>query len=108
MALSRLARHFAAEIKHHDWIDAPYRLDGAGHSRDLDTKKSQQALEPDDAERVKVNVMWVTAQVLGHDDPNFDIVEFARACGIHHLSEGTLRYGARRNPDGSYMAPPEL
>jgi hypothetical protein len=52
--------------------------------------------------------MWVTAQVLGHDDPNFDIVEFARACGIHHLSEGTLRYGARRNPDGSYMAPPEL
>ncbi|MGA4995869.1 hypothetical protein [Nonomuraea bangladeshensis] len=105
MALSRLAREFAEEIKNHDWSDAPWRLDRAGHRRDADTKRSAQVLSPDDAHWVKVNVMWVTAQVLGHADPNFDVVEFARACDVTGLSPDTLRYGIRRNPDGSYMTP---
>ncbi|MEV5411020.1 hypothetical protein AB0K60_19520 [Thermopolyspora sp. NPDC052614] len=105
MALSRRAREHAAEIRAHDWRDAPYRLDRAGHRREFDTKKSSQVLSPAEASRIKVNVMWVTAQGLGYEDPNFDVVEFARACGVDDLSEATLRYGIRRNLDGSYMEP---
>jgi hypothetical protein len=33
MALSRLAEAFAAEICNHDWSDAPWRADRAGHDR---------------------------------------------------------------------------
>lgn len=40
MALSRLAREFAAEINYHDWSDAPFRLDRAGHQRDHDGNRA--------------------------------------------------------------------
>jgi hypothetical protein len=32
MGLSRPARELAAEINHHDWSDAPFRADRAGHT----------------------------------------------------------------------------
>jgi hypothetical protein len=83
MALSRLAREFAAEISYHDWSDAPYRLDRAGHQRDHDRHNATpQQLTPAETDCVRTNVMWVAAQVLGHADPNFDVYEFADWCGV--------------------------
>jgi hypothetical protein len=80
--LSRIAQEFAAEIANHDWSDAPYRLDRAGHSRADDTNRGPRVLSPDEADHVRTNVMWVTAQVLLHADPNLDPHEFAEACGV--------------------------
>lgn len=81
--LSRLAQEFAAEIANHDWSDAPYRLDRAGHRREDDTNRGSDVLEkPEDADCIRTNVMWVTAQVLLYSDPNLDILEYAEACGI--------------------------
>lgn len=79
--LSRLAREFAAEISSHDWSDAPYRFDRAGHQRHWDSRPSEQ-LESDESENVLLNVMAVTAQVLRNLDPNLDLHEFAEACGV--------------------------
>ncbi|MEV0830925.1 MULTISPECIES: hypothetical protein [Streptosporangiaceae] len=108
MALSRLAREHAAEIANHDWSDAPYRLDRAGHQRELDSNKSNEQLTAEEAHRVKVNVMWVTGQVLAHADPNFNIVEFAHLCGVTGLSSGWLENGLRRDLDGNYLQAPEV
>lgn len=111
MALSRLAQQFAAEIAQHDWSDAPYRIDRAGHSRDGDTpaKRSQEVLTTDETRRVRMNVMWVTAQVLGYNDPNFDVYEFAEACGIDTRNSRGGRNGVidagLRNWYGEYMRP---
>ena len=107
MALSRLAREFAAEIDNHDWSDAPYRLDRAGHKREHDRvgKQSAKVLDLRETGFVKTNVMWVVAQVLGHADPNFDIKEFADTCGVVGMTEGTLRHGTRRDAEGKYMPP---
>lgn len=107
MALSRLAREFADEIKHHDWSDAPWRMDRAGHQREHDSsgRRSEKVLDNRETRFVKTNVMYVVAQVLGHSDPNFNISEFARACGAEGQTEGTLRHGMRRNADGSYESP---
>lgn len=81
--LSRLAQEFAAEIANHDWSDAPYRLDRAGHKREGDTNRGSEFLtNPEDVDRIRTNVMWVTAQVLMHSDPNLKILEYAEACGI--------------------------
>jgi hypothetical protein len=91
MALSRLAQEFAAEIRQHDWSDAPYRIDRAGHNRAHDSNKGPDQLTVAETDRVRMNVMWVTAQVLGHADPNFEIYEFAEACGVRT----TTRYGRR-------------
>ncbi|GAA3032022.1 hypothetical protein [Streptosporangium longisporum] len=56
---------------------------------------------------MKVNVMWVTAQVLAHADPNFDIHEFAPLSGVRGLSPFLPKSGLRRDHDGNYMqAPP--
>jgi hypothetical protein len=44
-----------------------------------------------------MNVMWVTAQVLGHADPNFDVYEYAEACGVNTLT----KYGRK---DGGIVA----
>ena len=82
MALSRLAAEFAAEIKNHDWSDAPWRLDRAGHDRSTDSNRGQHAFGPDETASIRTNVMWVVAQVLGHADPQFDPYEFAEACGV--------------------------
>ncbi|MEV4227030.1 hypothetical protein AB0J81_07965 [Streptomyces bobili] len=86
MGLSRLAQEFAAEIKQHDWSDAPYRPDRAGHNRERDYEKSSKTpvLNSDETEVLRLNVMWVTAQVLAHAErTNFDVVEFAQACGVN-------------------------
>ncbi len=80
--LSRLAMEFAAEIAEHDWSDAPWRLDRAGHNRMTDTNRDERVLSPQETDCVRTNVMWVTAQVLKHLDPNLDLHEYAVACGI--------------------------
>lgn len=80
--LSRLAREFAAEIADHDWSDAPYRLDRAGHQRSFDSRPSPSRLEDVETDRLRTNVAWVVGQVLAYSDPNFDIDEFVSACGV--------------------------
>lgn len=112
MALSRLAEEFAAEIRTHDWSDAPWRLDRAGHDRAKDPKKPIEQLDPDETDRVRTNVMWVTAQVLLHADPNFSVEEFAVACGIPrritHRSDGKFSgalTGGLRIRDGVAATP---
>jgi hypothetical protein len=103
MALSRLAAEFAAEIRNHDWSDAPYRVDRAGHNRQTDTNRGAEVLSDHQTNRVRANAMWVTAQVLGHADPNFDPIEFAAACGVS-LSAGGIHAGLRTR-DGRYARP---
>lgn len=97
MALSRLAQEFAAEISLHDWSDAPYRADKAGHQARWDHGRSNhKILDPGETECVRLNVMWVAAQVLRHSDPNFDVYEFAEACGINTAPLGrAIAYGLR-------------
>lgn len=80
MPLSKLARDFAAEISYHDWSDAPFRADRAGHRREHDGRSASAFhLDATQTEKVRTNVMWVVAQVLGHHDPNLDIYRFAEA-----------------------------
>jgi hypothetical protein len=103
MALSRLAREFAAEIANHDWSDAPYRADRAGHDRARD-RTTCKPLSLDETRIVRMNVMWVTAQVLGHADPNFNEYEFAEACGVeirtrHGRLNGGISAGLRKSGD---------
>ncbi|MDO8105948.1 hypothetical protein Q6348_01910 [Isoptericola sp. b441] len=88
----------AAEIRQHDWSDAHARLDRAGHSRADDRGPAPQ-MDPKSTDNVRTNAMWVTAQVLAYLDPNFDVVEFARECGVA-LSPGALRAGLRGGKDG--------
>lgn len=111
MALSRLAQEFAAEIRQHDWSDAPWRRDRAGHNRDndSDSKRTENVLTEVETQRVRMNVMWVTAQVLGYSDPNFDTYEFAEACGVstrtsRGAKDGSIESGLRKW-DGRYMRP---
>lgn len=113
--LSRLAQEFAAEIAQHDWSDAPYRLDRAGHQRASDSKSraSDETLSSTETESVLTNVMWVTAQVLAHRDPNFDVHEYAAACGVpprirlrnNGAPSGAMTAGLRFQVDGR-IAPP--
>jgi len=113
MALSRLAQQFADEIRNHDWSDAPYRADRAGHTRQADTQQGVNRipqLQPGETDTVRMNVMWVTAQVLGFNDPNFDVYEFAEACGVDTRTHtGRPRSGAilagLRQRDGRYARP---
>ena len=70
--LSRVAQEFADEIANHDWSDAPYRLDRAGHSREHDSHSTTKVLSDRETDAVRTNVMWVAAQVLLHADPNLD------------------------------------
>lgn len=93
--LSRLAREFAAEIANHDWSDAPWRIDRAGHQRSTDTNRGPNELTDKQTDNVKLNVTWVVAQVLGHADPNLDIKEFAAAAGVQENRPGILRAGLR-------------
>ncbi|GAA2268165.1 hypothetical protein GCM10010415_37120 [Streptomyces atrovirens] len=107
MALSRVAAEFAAEINQHDWSDAPYRADRAGHKRAVDRTNSPQ-LEPQQIEVLKMNVAWVTGQVLAFNDPNFNEHEFFEACGLNPRTtrgqlSGWVTNGLRFEdaPDGS-------
>lgn len=88
MALSKIARDFAREISNHHWSDAPYRRDRAGHNRDSDTRAGDRVLNDQETDAVRTNVMWVTAQVLGYHDPNFNVYEFAEACGVDIRTRG--------------------
>lgn len=117
--LSRTAEEFAAEISNHDWSDAPYRGDRAGHRREDDTNKGDDVLSEEESETLRLNVMWVTAQVLKHADPNLDLHEFAEACGVPRRitrnqngdKSGTITEGIRMNrttglanqPGGSHL-----
>lgn len=107
MALSRHAREFAAEINYHEWSDAPYRLDRAGHRRDDDGQRATpEQLGESETDNVRTNVMWVAAQVLAHEDPNFDVFEFAEWCGVDtrtssgRARSGHISAGLRRNETG--------
>ncbi|QQM45233.1 hypothetical protein [Streptomyces liliifuscus] len=109
MALSALARQFAAEIKNHDWSDAPYRADRAGHNREHDNRAVPK-LEDPQTDNVRMNVMWVTAQVLGYQDPSLKLFEFAEACGVNIYTSrgaksGVITSGVRTNDDGHYAIP---
>lgn len=112
MTLSRTARLHAAEIRNHDWSDAPYRADRAGHNREADSNAGNTSvLSPRETDVVRMNVMWVTAQVLGYQDPNFDVYEFAEACGVNVWTasgrlNGGIEAGVRRHSvDGAYQRP---
>lgn len=96
MALSRIAREHAAEIRNHDWSDAPWRADRAGHQRgdDRSHRMSEHVLTKDEADCVRTNVMWVTAQVLAYQDPSFDVYEFAEACGVNTRTRSGRRDGS--------------
>lgn len=91
--LNRLAAEFAAEIANHDWSDAPFRLDRAGHHRDQDSNRGEEFLTDVQTDCIRTNVMWVTAQVLKHADPNLDLHEFAVACGVSRRHTHTKRGG---------------
>ncbi|GAA4082791.1 hypothetical protein [Actinomadura miaoliensis] len=113
MALSRLAQELAAEIRLQDWSDAPYRIDRAGHRREYDSNKGDKVLNANETANIRTNVMWVVAQVLGHQDPNFDPHEFAQACGVNAYNSrggksGVITSGLRRTPDGRYFKPGSL
>lgn len=121
MALSRIAREMAAEIAAHDWSDSPYRVDKAGHRREDDTgpKRSRNVLEEDQEMRVRANVCFVTAQVLGHAGlitPG-DLAEYAAECGLNvrinrvRAVPGWLHFGIRwtgENGAADAFAPPAL
>ncbi len=98
--LSRLAQEFAVEIANHDWSDAPYRIDRAGHRREHDTNRGQLTLTEDETDNIRTNVMWVAAQVLLHADPNLNVHEFAQACGIPRR----LTHTAPGRPSGTVTA----
>lgn len=113
MALSRLAAEFAAEIKQQDWSDAPYRADRAGHQRWMDgNNPTIQQLGEDATELLMLNIVWNTAQVLAHSDPNFDVYAYAEACGVGKKliytssgrKSGGITAGLRRD-EGGYHRP---
>ncbi|MQY11489.1 hypothetical protein SRB5_16080 [Streptomyces sp. RB5] len=82
--LSRFAAQLAAEIKQHDWSDAPYRADKAGHNRQMDGRNATPTqLDPQQTRMLTMNVAWVAAQVLAYNDPNLDEHEFFEACGLN-------------------------
>ena len=91
MALSRIAQEFADEIKNHDWSDAPYRLDRAGHDRSTDTNRSTGVLTGHGPDYVRWNAVVVTAQVLMYSDPTLMLVEYAIACGLPADMTGTVQ-----------------
>lgn len=110
MALSRLAREFAAEINNHDWSDAPFRADRAGHKREDDRpERRYEPLTEKQTEIVRMNVMWVVGQVLLHADSNIDPHEFAAACGVNPFTSHGAKSGAItagfRSIDGRYCRP---
>ncbi|MDX3763917.1 hypothetical protein, partial [Streptomyces sp. AK02-04a] len=109
MAMSRIAQEFAAEIAQHDWSDAPWRIDRAGHNRNSDSpsRRTEKVLGKDETDRVRTNVMWVVAQVLGHSDPNFDVHEFADACGLNTRKPAARAWidNGLRAQYGQYMRP---
>jgi hypothetical protein len=113
MPLSRIAREMAAEIASHDWSDSPGRLDRAGHQRRHDRSSWEiKQLGQHETECVRTNVMFVTAQVLKHLDPNLDLHEYADACGVPRSityrkdgsPSGAITHGLRWKDIGAELA----
>jgi len=103
MVLSRLASEFAAEIRLHDWSDAPYRMDRAGHQLSDDGPNRLSGRSPltaDETDAVRMNVIWVTAQVLKHADLGLDLYEFAAAAG----APNRMLYNRDGKPSGGIPA----
>jgi hypothetical protein len=112
VALSRLAAAFAAEIRNHEWSDAPFRADRAGHNRQTDSNSNGvPQLSPSETDTVRLNVMWVCAQTLAYMDANFDVFEFAEAAGVDTRTpsgrerSGHIPFGLRRLAEGKYCRP---
>lgn len=112
--LSRDAQERADEIRLHDWSDAPWRIDRAGHSRASDSKSklTTKVLSVNETDNVRWNVVLVTAQPFINSDPNFKLTEFAIACGLPPSMTGTLTNpnggldaGIRRNVDRHVAKP---
>lgn len=78
--LATLHAALAEEIREQDWSDAHSRLDGARHNRERDHTTAPQ-LPAAEVEAIRMNVIWVVAQALANDDPNFDVRSFAEAAG---------------------------
>lgn len=103
MALSRLAREFAQEIKLHEWSDSPYRADKAGHRREDDRGwEHKPRLDNAQTDAVRMNVMWVVGQVLGGAGmiDLDDVWDWASACGVEIATSSgrrsnAIRYGFR-------------
>ena len=64
VVLSRIAREFAAEIAYRDWEEVAELGTGGG------------------ANSIRLMVTAAVAQVLASCDPNLQVHEFARACGV--------------------------
>ncbi|MFI6477344.1 hypothetical protein ACIBH1_05390 [Nonomuraea sp. NPDC050663] len=114
MALSRRAQEMAAGIKLQDWSDAPYRADRAGHQRNYEPsfKQSEKILTAEETEKLLWNIIWVTGQAFGYEDPNFDIYEYAEACGANIYNKrggrnGMIGAGVRLT-EGRYQPPGAL
>lgn len=114
MTLSPLAAHLAAEINAHDWSDAPFRFDRAGHRREYDTHRGTETLLPDEVDNVKANVAAVVAQVLGYmEGTSFDPHEFFLYAGVapsirltsNGRQSGAVTAGLRINVGPRYDAP---
>jgi hypothetical protein len=113
MALSVLAQQFADEIALQDWSDAHSRLDRAGHNRTVDRTNAPQ-LTPSETDAVRTNVMWVVAQVLLYNDPNFNVHEFAEAAGVPEdirltsrgKLSGAIAYGLRWSSGSGKVSAP--
>lgn len=85
MTLSPLAADFAAEINAHEWSDATFRFDRAGHRRENDTHSGPDTpLSHGQVDYVKANVAAVVAQVLGYTEgaSSFDPHEFFLYAGV--------------------------
>lgn len=112
-ALTARERHLAAEIAAHDWAAAPHRAGGAARGRPGDEAGDHPRLAPEEAERVRANVMWVVAQCLGYEDPELPHDAFAAACGVTRDYRCTpfggpstiVREGLRIGVDGAYDVP---
>ncbi|MGW7196633.1 hypothetical protein [Streptomyces chryseus] len=110
MALSQEASDYAAEIRLHDWSDAPYRTNRAGHDRTTDYKATKEHLNDLETARVRWNVMITAAQFFQYRDPNFNLPEFAEACGVDMNAPtgrwlGNLEAGLRHDRNG-HVSPP--
>ena len=114
MTLSPLASDFAAEINAHDWSDAAFRFDRAGHRREDDTHRGTEILRPDQVDYVKANVAAVAAQVLGYTEgESFDPHEFFLYAGVargfrltgNGRRSGAVTAGLRINPGLRYDTP---
>jgi len=97
--LSTIAQALAEEIAAQDWSDAHNRADGARHDRAADHTTTTQ-LSPAEAEFVRVNVMWVTAQALSAHEANFDVHAFAEAAGV----DPRFRLRSDGSPSGAIPA----